>query len=465
MKIRILIIKLLFFVVGAAMPLAAQTLRSSYFLEGATLRHQLNPAFFGQRNYISIPMLGNVNIGTSGNVGLSNFLYTIDEPSGMYDLTTFMNSSVGREEFLEKLKSNNRINNHLGLTIFSAGFYSWGGFNTFELNLKSKTSINLPYELFDFLKTGMDKKEYHIKNFAANSNNYIELVLGHAHKINDRLSLGAKVKFLVGAANVDAKIDRMDISLTENKWEVMANGTINTAVGGGVYKTKIESPGEINGFDVDNPGIGGYGAGLDLGATYQIGDNLILSASVLDLGFISWKNNLLGVTRNDKPFVFDGFTNIAVKPNMDVSNDFETQFDKIKDDLKNMSRFYDEGKVNRTTMLASSIYVGAEYFFPFYNKLSTGLIYSSYINRPYTWYEALISVNVRPLSWVDLSVNYSVSTFGPSLGWILNLHPKGITFFIGSDRMITKVTPQYMPVNNLNTNICLGFNVAFGRKR
>jgi len=465
MKPRYLIIILTFFTGSAFSFISAQTLSSSYFLEGATYRHQLNPAFMGERNYISIPMLGNMNLGTSSNVGLTNFIYKYDDPAGKYDLTTFMNSAISRDEFLGGLKTNNQINTNVEFTILSAGFHAWGGFNTIELGMKSNTSINMPYELFNFMKTGMDQEAYHINNFAANSNNYLELALGHAHKVNDKLTIGAKLKLLAGAGNVDAKIDQMDITLNGDKWEVMSNGTLNTAVGGGYYETKAENPGEINGFDVDKAGIGGYGAGIDLGAAYKLMENLTLSASVLDLGFISWNNNLKGATRNNEAFVFDGFNDIAVDPEVGDPNDVDTQFDNIKDDLEDMTRFYDEGKVNRTTMLATTINVGAEYNFPLYDKLSVGVLSTTRVNKPYTWTQAMVATNIRPLRWLDASVNYSYSTFGPNWGWMLSLHPKGFTFFVGSDRMITNVTPQYLPTSNMNANICLGFNVTFGKHR
>ena len=465
MKLRVLTIILISLAGGMLPKISAQTLNSSYFLEGATYRHQLNPAFMGERNYISLPMLGNMNVGTTGNIGLTNFIYKLNDPTSKYSLTTFMSSSVDRDEFLGKLKTNNQINTNVGLTILSTGFRAFGGFNTIELNMKSNASFNLPYELFNFMKTGMDQEVYHIKNFAANSNNYVELALGHAHKVNDRLTIGAKLKFLAGIANVDAKIDSMNIALSGDKWRIMANGTLNTAVGGGYYKTKKDNPGEINGFDVDKAGVGGYGVGVDLGATYKLMDNLTLSAAALDLGFISWNNNRKGATHNKEAFVFDGFTNIAVDPQAGDPNDIDKQFDNIKDDLKDMAKFYDEGKVSRTTMLATTINVGAEYAFPFYDKLSVGLLSTTRINNPYTWTQAMAALNVSPLKWFDASVNYSYSTFGSNIGWMLNFHPKGLTFFIGSDRMITNVTPQYIPTNNINTNICLGFNIAFGSRR
>ena len=157
MKLRLQIIILFLLAGGASTNILAQTLNSSYFLEGATFRHQLNPAFMGERNYISIPLLGNINVGTSSNSGLTDFIYKYNDPESKYDLTTFMSSSVSREEFLGNLKTNNQINTNFGLTILSAGFHAWGGFNTIELGVKSNSSVNLPYELFNFMKTGMDQ--------------------------------------------------------------------------------------------------------------------------------------------------------------------------------------------------------------------------------------------------------------------------------------------------------------------
>lgn len=90
---------------GLNAKVSAQGLNSGYFTDGYTFAHQLNPAFDNDHNYFSIPVLGNINIGTRGNVGLGSFLF----PYKNGQLTTFMNSSVSAEEFLGGLKDNNRI--------------------------------------------------------------------------------------------------------------------------------------------------------------------------------------------------------------------------------------------------------------------------------------------------------------------------------------------------------------------
>ena len=47
-------------------------------------------------------------------------------------------------------------------------------------------------------------------------------------------------------------------------------------------------------FDTDNLGPTGFGMAIDLGATYKLNDEWTFSASLLDLGFISWKNTTKG---------------------------------------------------------------------------------------------------------------------------------------------------------------------------
>lgn len=48
-----------------------------------------------------------------------------------------------------------------------------------------------------------------MSNITVSTDNYVELALGHARDINDKLGVGAKVKVLVGAAHAEARIDRL----------------------------------------------------------------------------------------------------------------------------------------------------------------------------------------------------------------------------------------------------------------
>ena len=458
--------------VGSCLTASAQALHSGYFLEGYTFRHQLNPAFSAERNYISIPALGNINIGTQGNVGLGTFLYPQND-----QLVTFMHSSIDGRDFLDGLKNNNRINANINLTILSAGFKAWGGFNTIDLGLRSNTSMALPKDLFAFMKMGMssDDTHYHMEDLGIQSNNYVELALGHSRQINDRLNVGGKLKFLFGGANLSMKMTDMDVTLSQDKWMVKANGEMNASLKGLVMPTKQESGKDVtdpsqndlidwDNIDVDSPGLGGFGMAIDLGASYKILDDLTVSAAILDLGFISWNNNIKAATSNSA-WEFDGFQNIAVDSELgdDDPNSLDSQLEALGDDLEDYASFHrQENGTKRTTSLAATLNIGAEYVFPFYDKLRFGFLSSTRINGQYSWSEGRISANVAPIKWFDASVNYGLSSFGSSFGWLLNFHPHGFNFFIGMDHLMGKVSPQFIPVESANMNVSFGFNVTFG---
>lgn len=127
----------------------AQTNHSAYFLSDFDYRHELNPAFDGKRNYISFPALSNLGFYAGSSVGVSHFLF----PTADGQLTTFMNESVDRNEFLDALPKNIGVNLSLQETLLASGFHAWNGFNTVSLGLKSQNFIHLPKGLFSFMKS------------------------------------------------------------------------------------------------------------------------------------------------------------------------------------------------------------------------------------------------------------------------------------------------------------------------
>ena len=76
---------------------------------------------------------------------------------------------------------------------------------------------------------------------------------------------------------------------------------------------------------------------------------------------------------------------------------------------------------------------GCEYTLPAYRQLKFGFLSSTRINGKYSWTDARLSANVAPLSWLDGGMSFSVNSFTASMGWVINVHPKGFNFFIGMD--------------------------------
>lgn len=439
---------------------AQTTLNSSYFMEKMTKRNQLNPALKTPNNYVSMPSLGNFYLGINSNLGLGTFLYPRDNK-----LVTFLHESVPADEFLNKLTPNNTIELDLGIDLISFGFWAWGGQNTFNLALKSNTGAYLPREIFEFLKTGQEATgvtRYDMSNITATTSNYLELALGHARDITDKLSAGAKIKVLIGAAHAEARIDRMDISMSQNEWTIKQAGHLQaTSL---LELTTDPETGEVTGYDFGNHfGVAGFGLGFDLGATYEIIDNLTLSAALTDIGFMRWNNLTRAETDPDKEFRFSGFDNIGAQDDENGDNPFDQKADQLGDDLKALTKFYQSDTRSVSNSLRTTLRVGAEYAV-LDNAISFGLLSTTRFVGYRTYAEGMAAINFRPLSALHLTVNGSVSNMGSSVGAILNICAPGFNFFLGTDYFATQYSKQFIPINHARANFSFGFNITFGER-
>lgn len=453
-------------VAGGAM---AQGLNSAYYTEDYKFRHDMNPAFANSDNYVSIPALGNVNVNVHGNFGYQDVI--MDNP--MYPntsdkkMTTFMNPYISASKALEGFSNgDNRIAGDVGIMLLSGGFSAFGGYNTIELSSKTSFGMSLPYELFEFAKN-IGNKTYNIGDINVHAMSYAELALGHSRQINEKLRVGAKVKFLFGLGRADLKLQNMKADLAPNdKWTVSGQAVANVSMKGFSYVTETDEYNDpdrgeydkVGDVDLDGFGLSGFGMAVDLGAVYQINEDWRVNAAVLDLGFISWSNNMQAVNRSDM-FEFGGFHDISVKDGSGV--DIEDQTDKYGDQIADFINLKDNGdQGGRTTGIGATINVGAEYNLPVYRKITFGALSSTRIKGAYTWTEGRLSANWTPLSWIDGGVSFAVNNFTASMGWVLNIHPKGYNFFIGMDHLLGKMSKEYIPLSS-NASINLGMSITW----
>ena len=99
---------------GSAM---AQNTNSGYFLDGYLYRHEMNPAFDNERNYVSMPALGNLNLSLRGNIAVDDVFYNVNGRT-----TTFMNPLVSVSEVMGNLSDNNKLSLNVKEEILSL----WG---------------------------------------------------------------------------------------------------------------------------------------------------------------------------------------------------------------------------------------------------------------------------------------------------------------------------------------------------
>ncbi len=448
----------------------AQQLNSAYFTNDYKFRHTMNPAYGNEQNYVSMPGFGNVNVSTMGNFGYEDVIFDNPMfPSTSKDrLTTFMNPYISTADALKGFNSgDNKILGDVSITVLSAGFKGFGGYNTIELNARTSFGMSLPYELFEFAKnTG--NRTYNIGNISANGQAFAELAFGHSRQINEKLRVGAKVKLLFGAGRGDVNIDNVKADLAaDDKWTVSGHAKSEVSVKGFTYKTeekeyKEEGRGTyqyVNDVDVDGAGLGGFGLAFDLGGVYKINNDFTVSAALLDLGFIKWSNNMVAVNGGEE-FVFNGFHDVAVNEDRGGST-LSMQGDKYSDQLADFANLQDKGdEGGRTTGIGATLNLGCEYTLPVYRKITFGVLSSTRFRGDYSWTEARVSANWTPLKWIDGGVNMAFGSYRNSFGWVVNFHPKGYNFYVGMDHTLGKVSKEFIPLNS-NAAVSVGMSVAW----
>lgn len=248
-------------------------------------------------------------------------------------------------DFINRLDATNNLNVNLSTDIISAGWYKGKNFWSFNVGLRNDIGASVPKTMFEFMRemngvdiNSIDWSDYNrtVGKESLNINSYAEVGIGFARDITSRLTVGGRVKALLGIGNMKLDINRMAVNTNlqgiadvENlDWSRVANDQeyANELAGkiSGTGRVDVEARLESsfkglelqeneNGyvdeikFESDKLGIAGYGVGIDLGASYKLLDRLTVSASILDLGFMKWSKSSTSVAtaRSSEDLNFD----------------------------------------------------------------------------------------------------------------------------------------------------------------
>jgi len=390
--------------------IAAQQVNTLYFMKNIEERCEYNPAFQPIDNvYWDLPITPNFRFETGNSSVNFNDVIFNQKINGIDSTITFLHPQANKDDFYKKLHSTTRIANDFSLNLIGFGFRVKKNYFTFNITQKVTSSVYIPKDFFKLLLYGTDttgSTTYNLSKFGISSTVYTEFGLGFSRKINDKLTLGATLKYLMGQANVSTKINSFTITGGIDKWSASADGTVNASIPNVNFPTKSDGSLDLDSVTTtsfSNSSVrnvimtSNYGFGLDLGATYKIIPNLELSAALTDFGFIRWRENL---TNTALKSTFD-FTGI----NYQVGDDVTDKLDSVKNKLKDA--FTSKATHNAyTTWLTTRINLGAEYSV-LKDKIGFGLLSSTLYSNKTLYPEITTSVNMRPFDWFSTSLSYS----------------------------------------------------------
>lgn len=442
---------------ASIMSAGAQELSSSYFLKNYMYGYRINPAATSDRGFVGIA-LNNLGVSYQGNVGLASFLYPTSE-----GLVTGLHSSIPSSTFLGNLEEVNRLSGGFDESILALGLKGNNSYTTVELNLKGNAALQLPYDIFDFLKNGSkEKSTFNISDLNVNAKAYVELAAGYSRMFGDKLSIGARLKLLAGLGRVNAYMDNLNVSMTDQQWSVSGNANVDFAVKGMAVGTKASAHG--NGNDILDlsstsfkaSGTSGFGAAADLGIEYRPLDWLKVSASVVDLGGISWKNSVQAVT-SGSTWTYSGADGLSIGG--DSASGIGGQMTDAFDGLFGIAELHVKNQASSSyESLPMTLHAGVD---ATYGVLTAGVLFTHQNQQYASWSEARLGASCSFANWLSVALSSGFGTYGTRLGFALSTCLGSVNLFAGCDSMFTQVSREFIPLNKTATNAYFGWNILF----
>lgn len=416
----------------------AQALKGSYFLDSSLNRHELNPAFAPRAGYFQLLGIGNMGAGIMTNIDMPSLLYPQDGK-----LLTFLHPDVSMKQFDRAFPKNPHLDGEFASTLVGFGFYTKNkAYWTFDVDMKGNVDVDLPGDLFRFLKNGTGETggSYNIGNLNTYTTYGIQASLGYSRDIMKGLRVGLKARLVAPAMYAGLNLENVRLTTSDDKWEILTEGYANVAAQG----LKISTPQGENvpeaAFDLNQflsgGAIAGLGCSFDLGFEYvlevgSIFDGLSVSAAVTDLGMVRYKPGAVSSYSSKGKIEWAGLRDVSIEGDLDLGGMVSDFIEDAQNGLLNLSEEDMKSGLVKSTM--PRVHVGAE--LPFLKrKMSVGLLYSMRKSHSYARNELTLSYNLTPCKWFALGLNYSFLNTAKTMGFIFELTPRvGPALYFGCD--------------------------------
>jgi hypothetical protein len=438
-------------IVGMMAQVNAQHNLTMYNMHTLPQRIQVNPAQIpDSRFFISMPGFSSVHM-LYGNDGfkLKN-LVSVDDSNRL---------AIRPLDFYNALNKNNRISMDVNYDIINFGFKVRKSYFTVSAGEKVQSQVSFPKDfmgLFIIGNAGTNLGEDLNFNFGFDVMAYNDISATYSRSfLKDKLRLGVKGSYLNGILNVNT--EKSDLIFNTHPddfhYTVRTDFKVNTS---SIIDT-LNTDFNADNFDYNVLKSRNRGMALSFGATYQIIPKVVLSASIVDLGYIDWKDNVQNYETAD-PNKKTEFYGLQMKDffskNPNTDSIFKDVIDTLVDKLKMKNTHY-----SYRTNLPTKFYLGGNFWLTKrhnFGVLFYGNYYQKKLNPAIT-----LSYNGKITKLLGVSVSYSMinkSFVNGGVGLTLNGGP--FQYYVVADNILGMI--KYKDANTID--IRTGINFTFRRK-
>ena len=435
----------------------AQYANTLYFMTEIAERNNMNPAFTPSCNfYLDFIFLPNVYFSFGNdNFIMRDFIYNQNGKT-----QTFLSSKESLELFFKNLQPTTTINFNYNLNILSFGFQVKKSYFTFDLGLNMDVATYLPSDLLKFALYGTPDPNgintFNLSQLGIDASLYSNAAIGYMYKINKQLTIGAKAKLLMGYANINTSINKLNLNASRQEWSLETDGTINASLpirfntleNGNIDFGSIQmnSANELLEL-LYNPA--GIGAAIDLGIKYEPVKNLVFSASVTDLGMIYWSRNSFSASMQGSHSI-DELIDYTLGDTLSTDAIVD-KFTGLGNEILNSMHTDGENKPYKS-MLRGNFFLGAEYGI-LKNRISLGVVNRLKFKDTHLQDEVTVALNLRPIHWFNATVSHSfINGRLGTLGLGLNVKAGIMNMYIIADYIPTSYAQIPLGDNALTFN-------------
>lgn len=360
---------------------------------------------------------------------------------------------VDMDNMISKLGKKNYIMASAQPDLISFGFrVKKKNYISFNITEKVNFLFKYPKTFIEFLWKGngeMLDQEIPL-NFRLNFSHYREHGIGFAREWNDKLRVGAKLKYLYGMSNIWTKKADIDLTTESTGYAITTHANLQLMTSGLDTSSEFSTTTYLRGKK-------NRGVGLDLGGVYQFKEKITFSGSIVDFGFIRWKSylNNLESRNSDGEFIFQGLPVDEL-----IGNDTLTIEDLLNDLADSASEALKIDTTHRayTTWLPTKIYLSGNYQVT--SKSNAGVLFYAQVYDRSIHPGLALSYNQRVGRWLSASVSWAAYNRSfTNVGFGLSLNGGPVQLYVVSDNILAPLIPE----SSKNAHIHFGLNLTFGR--
>jgi hypothetical protein len=387
-----------------------------------------------------------VTLGSSVQLNFKNTGFTYNQLAAQIQDGENGERYIDLADLSADLELNGRdyVHTHASLDLFALSFRT--GKNRFSLNVTEHLNTRLNYNssLLDIMVSGNTPgSTLSTEGYRLNGTHYREYGLGYSRKIleDEKLILGGRFKLLQGMANVNSQSTNVSLQTAgeEDMYAITATSDILMRTAGSNLAENINGDYLVN--------FGNTGMGVDLGATYEYSSNWTFSASIINFGYISWREDIVNY-RSEGEFIFEGMDNNDL-----FSGNFSVDQTQLTDSLTQIFEFTESEEAYRTA-LPAQMYLTA--FYRITPLTQASVTYHAHMQEGLQNSLAL-GITQRAGKWLQVAATYSMQARAYNnlgMGLIIG---NGFQLHLVSDNILAMMQPG----NARAAHVRAGFNFVF----